>query len=219
MRGFLKTAAVVALLALLPPVADAQESLGTLTGLVKDASGAILPGVTVEAASPELIEKVRTVVTDGTGQYRIISLRPGTYSLTFTLTGFSTVKREGLELTAGVVITVNTDMKVGALTETITVTGETPVVDVQSAKRQETISSELLTAIPTARASNAILNLIPGMIVSGGGNVNVQLQPGMIVFGGRGGRGNEGRLRRVPVQHPQNARAMVPHVVDFDREA
>ena len=142
-----------------------------------------------------MIEKVRAVVTDGTGQYRIISLRPGTYSLTFTLTGFSTVKREGLELTAGVIITVNTDLKVGALTETITVTGETPVVDVQSAKRQETISSDLLTAIPTARASNAILNLIPGMIVSGGGNVNVQLQPGMIVFGGRGGRGNEGRLQ------------------------
>jgi hypothetical protein len=196
MRASLKTVAVLAALALLPAVAHAQqEGLATLTGVVKDASGAVLPGVTVEAASPELIEKVRTVVTDGTGQYRIISLRPGTYSITFTLTGFSTVKREGLELTAGVVVTSNADMKVGALTETITVTGETPVVDVQSAKRQQTISSELLTAIPTARASNAILNLIPSMIVSGGGNVNVQLQPGMIVFGGRGGRGNEGRLQ------------------------
>jgi hypothetical protein len=195
MRGFLKTAAVLVSLALLPAVVNAQESTATLTGVVKDASGAVLPGVTIEAASPELIEKVRTVVTDGTGQYRVISLRPGTYSVTFTLTGFSTVKRDGLELTAGVVVTANADMKVGTLTETITVTGETPVVDVQSAKRQETISSELLTAIPTARASNAILNLIPGMIVSGGGNVNVQLQPGMIVFGGRGGRGNEGRLQ------------------------
>ncbi len=79
--------------------------------------------------------------------------------------------------------------------ETITVTGETPVVDVQSAKRQQTLSTEMLTSIPTARASNAILTLIPSMVTSGGGNNNVQLQPGMIVFGGRGGRGNEGRLQ------------------------
>src|SRR6202521_5077147 len=113
MHRFLRTVAVLASLALLPAIARAQESTATLTGVVKDASGAVLPGVTVEAASPELIEKVRTVVTDGTGQYRIVSLRPGTYSVTFTLTGFSTVKREGLELTAGVIITVNTDLKVG----------------------------------------------------------------------------------------------------------
>ena len=151
--------------------------------------------MTVEAASPELIEKVRSVVTDGSGQYRIVSLRPGLYSVTFTLPGFSTVKKEGLQLQSGIVTTVSADLTVGAVEETITVTGETPVVDVQSAKRQQTLSTEMLTSIPTARASNAILTLIPSMVTSGGGNNNVQLQPGMIVFGGRGGRGNEGRLQ------------------------
>ena len=94
----------------------------------------MLPGVTVEAASPVLIEKVRSVVSDDTGQYRIVDLRPGTYSVTFTLPGFSTVKREGIELSGTFVATVNGDLKVGALEETITVTGETPIVDVQSAQ-------------------------------------------------------------------------------------
>src|SRR5262245_48266378 len=196
MRGCLRAVVLLALpLMELPAAAFGQEATATLAGVVKDTSGAVLPGVTVEAASPELIEKVRTVVTDGTGQYRIVSLRPGTYSVTFGLTGFSTVKKEGLQLTIGVVTTVNADLKVGAVEETVTVSGETPVVDVQSAKRQQTLSSEMVTNIPTTRASNAILTLIPSMTVSGGGNVNVQLTPGMIVFGGRGGRGNEGRLQ------------------------
>ena len=96
----------------------------------------MLPGVTVEAASPALIEKVRSVVSDDTGQYRIVDLRPGTYSVTFTLPGFSTVRREGIELSGAFVATVNGDLKVGALEETITVTGETPIVDVQSARVQ-----------------------------------------------------------------------------------
>src|SRR6266487_987623 len=102
----------------------------SITGVVKDPSGAVLPGVTVEAASPALIEKVRTAVTDGAGQYRIVDLRAGTYSVTFTLTGFSTVKREDIELTGAFTATVNADLKVGAVTETIIVTGETPVVDI-----------------------------------------------------------------------------------------
>src|SRR3989441_9362160 len=116
MRVFPKATAVVAVL-LLSSVAGAQESTATIGGVVKDTSGAVLPGVTVEAASPELIEKVRTVVTDGAGVYRIISLRPGAYSVTFTLTGFSAVKREGLQVTSGLVTTVNADMKVGAVEE------------------------------------------------------------------------------------------------------
>src|SRR5437867_1150897 len=94
----------------------------SFAGVVKDTSGAVLPGVTVEASSPALIEKVRSVVTDNTGQYKIVDLRPGTYSVTFSLTGFSTVKREGLELTGSGIVTVNADLKVGALEETITVT-------------------------------------------------------------------------------------------------
>ena len=133
-----------------------------LPACVRDTSGAVLPGVTVEAASPALIEKVRSVVTDATGQYRIVNLLPGTYSVTFSLPGFSTVKREGIELTGTFVATVNGDLKVGALEETITVTGETPVVDVQSARVQQTVSKEILAAIPSARTAGGIQALIPG---------------------------------------------------------
>jgi hypothetical protein len=159
------SAAVLLAFFLLPAAAFAQ---GAITGVVKDASGAVLPGVTVEAASPALIEKVRSVVSDDTGQYRIVDLRPGTYSVTFTLPGFSTVKREGIELSGNFVATVNGDLKVGALEETITVTGETPVVDVQTAKVQQTMSKDVIAAVPTSRNVNGIQALIPGM--SGGGD-------------------------------------------------
>src|SRR5437870_11882921 len=147
-------------LLLLPAGAYAQAAI---TGVVKDASGAVLPGATVEAASPVLIERVRSVVTDGSGQYRIVDLRPGTYTVTFSLPGFSTVKREGIELTGSFVATVNGDLKVGALEETITVTGETPIVDVQSAKVQQTVSKDILAAIPSSRMAASIQALIPGM--------------------------------------------------------
>src|SRR5436190_24109765 len=116
------TIAFVALVAL-PSLAHAQSAI---SGLVRDASGAVLPGVTVEAASPVLIEKVRTVVSDGEGRYTIIDLRPGTYTVTFSLPGFNTLKREGVELPAGFTATVNGDMQVGALEETVTVTGAAP---------------------------------------------------------------------------------------------
>src|SRR5712675_1999769 len=152
------------LLVLVPAMAFAQASI---TGVVKDASGAVLPGVTVEAASPVLIEKVRSVVSDATGQYRIIDLRPGTYSVMFSLTGFSTVKREGIELSGTFVATVNSDLKVGSLQETITVTGETPIVDVQSAKSQTTINKDILTAIPTSKNATGIMGIIPGMATTG----------------------------------------------------
>src|SRR5215475_7540921 len=107
------------LLALLafPAIAHAQS---TLTGVVKDASGAVLPGVTVEAASPVLIEKTRSVVTDGTGGYRLTDLRPGTYTLTFSLEGFSSIKREGLELPSNLTMTVIIDLTVGRPAETPT---------------------------------------------------------------------------------------------------
>src|SRR5438105_2545948 len=99
----------------------------TITGSVKDSSGAVLPGVTVEAASPALIEKLRTATTDGSGQYRIVDLRAGTYTVTFTLPGFNGVRRDGIELEGSFTAVVNADLKVGAVTETVTVTGETPV--------------------------------------------------------------------------------------------
>jgi hypothetical protein len=107
-----------------------------IAGVVKDPSGAVLPGVTVEASSPALIEKTRAAVTDGTGQYRVVDLLPGTYAVTFTLTGFSTVKRDAIEISGAGVFTINADMRVGAVAETITVSAETPIVDVQSSRQQ-----------------------------------------------------------------------------------
>src|SRR6266567_3256125 len=113
----------------------AQQAAG-ISGVVRDASGAVMPGVTVEAASPVLIEKVRTVTTDGTGQYKIENLRPGTYTVSFMLTGFNIVKRDGVELTGAQTVTINAELKVGGVAETITVTGATPIVDIQSTTQQ-----------------------------------------------------------------------------------
>jgi hypothetical protein len=139
-------------MALLPAVGMAQQASG-IAGEVRDASGAILPGVTVEATSSVLIEKVRTAVTDSEGLYKIIDLRPGTYVVTFGLTGFSTVKREGIELRAGFTGTVNAEMHVGALEETLTVIAASPLVDTQSTRTQMVITKELLDALPTGLKS------------------------------------------------------------------
>src|SRR5688500_8638444 len=123
---------------LLPATAHAQT---TLAGMVRDSSGLVLPGVTVEAASPALIEKVRSAVTDASGQYRITELPPGTYSVTYTLTGFSRVMREGLALSGSGVISIDIELRVGGLQETITVTGDAPVVDVQSTRRETVLNN------------------------------------------------------------------------------
>jgi hypothetical protein len=176
-------------LMLLAGSADAQT---TLAGIVRDASGAIVPGVTVEASSPVLIEKVRSAITDGSGQYRIESLPPGTYALTFTLPGFVVVRREAVEVSGSGIITINADMRVGAVSETVTVTGETPVVDVQSAKRQQVIDNQTLTSIPATRGYNAILTAVPSVT---GGDLNIDLSPTMRIFTSHGGRGNEGRVQ------------------------
>ena len=143
----------------------AQQASG-IAGLVRDTSGAVLPGVTVEAASPALIEKVRSVVTDGQGRYNIVDLRPGTYVVTIALPGFNTLRREGIQLTAGFTATINVELQVGALEETITVTGQSPLVDVQNVKQQRVVSEELLSALPTAsRALASLVTLIPGIIL------------------------------------------------------
>ena len=178
MRTALKSLTLVAVL-LLPATAFAQASL---TGTVRDASGGVLPGVTVEAASPALIEKVRSAVTDGSGQYRIVDLQPGTYSLTFTLPGFNTVLREKIELTGNQTLTIPIDMRVGGLEETITVTGETPVVDVQNATRQLVMSDETIQTIPATRAAGALLNATPGIVV---GETGAALSPTMTAFNAR----------------------------------
>src|SRR5207244_7487510 len=168
--SWLKAIGALVLLVLVPTAAYAQAS-ASIAGPVKDASGAVLPGVTVEASSPALIEKTRSVVTNGVGQYSIENLRPGTYTVTFTLTGFSTVKREGIELAGSFVATVNTDMKVGAVSETVTVSGEAPVVDVTSARTQEVISGETVSALPTSRQYGGLLALVRAIKVQGNGVV------------------------------------------------
>src|SRR5256884_1199036 len=126
---------------LFPAAAHAQSSF---TGIVKDTSGAVMPGVTVEAASPVLIEKTRSAVTDSTGAYRLTDLRPGVYTITFALTGFATVKREGLELPANFTMTINSELKVGALEETVTVSGLSPTVDVQSTTKAQVLHRDAL---------------------------------------------------------------------------
>jgi len=159
-----------AVLVLAPAAAYAQASIA---GVVKDASGAVLPGVSVEVASPALIEKTRSTVTDGSGLYQIISLPPGTYAVTFSLQGFSTYKRDGIELTGSFIATINADMKVGAVAETITVTGETPLVDVQSAAVQKVVTKEVVDAIPTGRLGINLAALQPGIILGAAGGVGV----------------------------------------------
>src|SRR5438067_13114343 len=186
---------VLLVVAAMVPTAVSAQVLASITGVVKDASGAVLPGVTVEASSPVLIEKTRSAVTDGNGQYRIVDLRAGTYSVTFTLTGFSTVKRDGIELTGAFTASINADLKVGALEETITVSGETPIVDTQSVRRQVIISDEVIKSMPAARAYAGMMMLIPSTITQAGANLDVQITPGMLVFGGAGGRNNEARLQ------------------------
>src|SRR5262245_11325181 len=140
---------VLAVVAAAPDVALAQTS--GIAGVVRDTSGAVMPGVTVEASSPALIEQVRTVTTDSQGQYKIVDLRPGTYTVTFTLPGFATVKREGIELPATFVATVSVELRVGALEETVTVSGASPVVDTQNVVRRQVITKDNIDAMPTSK--------------------------------------------------------------------
>src|SRR5262245_32955750 len=142
----------LALALVFPAIGSAQNQTGTIAGSVKDTTGALLPGVTVEAASPALIEQVRTAVTDSQGEYKIVDLRPGVYAVTFTLTGFNTMKREGIELSAGFVANVTAELRVGSLEETITVSGQSPLVDVQSTTQSRAITLAQIDAVPTGRS-------------------------------------------------------------------
>src|SRR4051812_28695142 len=150
------------LLLVLSTVASAQS---VISGQVRDTSGAVLPGVAVEASSPVLIEKVRSVVTDDQGRYSIVDLRPGTYKVVFSLTGFATFERNGLELPANFDATINVEMKVGALEETVTVSGASPIVDVQSSQKTINLQREVLDALPTSRTYAAEGSLAVGVKV------------------------------------------------------
>ena len=157
---------VVALLGLLglPGVVSAQNS--GISGVVRDSSGAVLPGATVEASSPALIERVRTTVSDESGQYRIVDLRPGTYTITCSLSGFNTVKRAGIELTTGFTASVSVELQIGDLHETVTVSSASPIVDVQNVIQQRVMTRDVIDALPTAKVYNALATLLPGTIAS-----------------------------------------------------
>ncbi len=155
---------VLGIAVLVPASASAQDA--SIAGAVTDSTGGVLPGVTVVASSPALIEGSRTVVTDGAGAYRVVSLRPGTYSVTFTLPGFSTVVREGVELEGSFAAAVDVQLSVGSVEETVTVTGAAPIVDVQQAQQQEVFDSTVLDAIPTGRTVQNVAVLVPAVVSS-----------------------------------------------------
>src|SRR5262245_20076742 len=169
----------------------AQTLPTSIAGTVKDASGAVMPGVTIEASSDALIEKVRTVVSDEHGEYKITDLRPGTYSVTFSLTGFSTIKRENIELTSGFTAKVDADMRVGALEETLTVTGQSPVVDVQNTSQTKVVSNEMLFALPLTKEMGGLAKVTVGVMIPPtaqdvGGNID-PMNAYPVIHGGRTG--------------------------------
>jgi hypothetical protein len=195
--GRFRSVALLAMLVLMPCTALAQA---TLSGTVRDASGSVLPGVTVNASSDALIERTRTVVTDNSGQYRVVDLRPGVYALTFTLDGFAPVRRVGIEVAGSAVVTIPVELKVGNVSETVTVKAETPVVNVQSAEREIVLGNAFVNALPATRDFSSILASVPAIELSdvtgtgGPSDPSANPQVGTRFFSVRGGRFQEGRM-------------------------
>src|SRR5207249_9792780 len=152
---------------------------------------AVLPGVTIEASSPVLIEKTRSATTDAAGQYRIESLQPGTYTVTFTLTGFATLKRDDVIVSGTGVVKIDAEMRIGTVAETVTVTGESPVVDVQSTRRAITLDNATIRNLPSVRSYSYLLTAVPGLQTN---NNNVNTGPALAIFPSHDGRGVESRL-------------------------
>ena len=184
-----------------------------IAGVVKDSSGAALPGVVVEAASPALIEKIRTAVTDGSGQYRIEDLRPGIYTVTFTRAGSASFQETGVELTGSLTATVNAKLDAGPFSDTVTVTAETLVVDTHSSKREMTLGADIVRAIPTVRSYNALVVLVPGVVTNAN---DVVTGTTATAFPIHGGRANEGRLALdgLTVGSPPSGNSATSYVVD-----
>jgi hypothetical protein len=183
MKSYVRLAMLAAFFAMAGSSTALAQS--AIAGVVHDSSGAALPGVTVEATSPALIEGSRTATTDNTGGYRIENLRPGNYVVTFTLTGFKTVKREGINLPVSFTAQINADLSIGALAESVTVTGESPLVDVRSSVSQSVMSRERLDTIPTGKDPFAVGQLIAGVTTSTPdvGGTQVMQQPTLQVHG------------------------------------
>jgi len=188
-RAMTRLTRILPLAAVFCLLASAGTSAQTLAGTVRDPSGAVLPGATVEASSPALIEKTRTAVTDGAGKYQITNLSPGTYSIAFTLSGFATIERDGVELTGSGVTSIDVEMSVGGLAETVTVSGGTPVVDVRSARQETVLTGEIVRALPASRGFGNYLAAIPAIQATG---FNTDVVTRVSFFTARGGRASEG---------------------------
>ena len=203
----------VLLVACMLGVSTSVFAQATITGTVRDASGAPLPGVVVEASSQALIERIRTTASDDAGRYRIEGLRPGTYQLRFSRDGWTPHQEEGVELTGSITATLDAELAVGALTETITVAGQLPVVDVQSTHREVTLSAALVRSIPTARGYNALLPLVPGVVTSVNDTVTSTATTSFPIHGGRT---SEGRLSLdgLTIGSPPTGNSAASYVVD-----
>ncbi len=207
----MKTLLIVTWLTSIPAVAFAQAAIA---GSVKDSSGAPIAGVVVEASSPELIERLRATVTDETGRYRVENLRPGTYLVKFSRQGLSVHQQEGVELSGSLTATVNAEIATGPLAETVIVTAEVTVVDVHTAKREVTLSGELVRSIPTVRSYNALLALVPGVVTNFNDTVTATATASFPIHGGRA---NEGRLSLdgLNIGSPPSGNSATSYVVDI----
>lgn len=211
-------AACVCALLLAPTLAMAQ----TIAGTVSDSTGGILPGVTVEARSPALIEQVRSTVTDGAGRYQIIALEPGDYSITFTLPGFSTLVREGIELGTGFAANIDAQLAVGSVEETVTVSGQAPAVDVQSVVQSERIDATIYENLPTARQYDSLALLIPAMNIQGGATTSLAADTAGISGEGRnrmsihGSNQNDAEIQIDGMDVSSPSFDGAPHLTPFD---
>ena len=182
-RLLITVSVALACLVLLPGAALAQSGMA---GVVKDTTGAVLPGVTVEASSPALLEKVRSAVTDGQGRYNLVDLRPGVYTVAFTLTGFTKFLRDGLVLPAAFTATVDAELQLGSLDETITVSGAAPLVDVQNATQQVVLQRETLDSLPTGRTPQNYTALAPGVTSVNLGAFSTEVSTMNVIYHGGG---------------------------------
>ena len=169
-KGILATLGAGLIFLLLSPGQAAAQS--SIQGTVTDSSGASMAGVTVEASSPALIERSKTVTTNGEGRYSVIDLRPGTYSVTFKITGFTTQKRDNVDVQAGTAVPVSVEMGVGSVGETVTVEANAIVVDVENATHQQVLTREIQDSIPAARNMQALGALVPGIKLRSGSGAN-----------------------------------------------
>jgi hypothetical protein len=201
------------ILALMASASSSAFAQAAIAGFVKDGSGAPLPAVIVQAASPTIIERARLAVTDAKGHYRIENLRPGTYAISFTLDGWRPYQRAGIDLSGSSTVVVNAELTIGTVAEAITVTGELPVVDAHSLNRELVLSSDVVRSIPSVRSYNALLALVPGITTSSN---DIVTGTATTSFPVHGGRTNEGRLTLdgLNIGSPPSGNSATSYVVD-----